>query len=169
MKQVRVTKKKLLSMTSEEIEVWKRRKRDIANASHRRWYALRKDDPAFKAAVAEKSKSRNEWRREWVRKNKERVYAKNKKWRINNRHMAAAQVARHRARKRQALAVLSERDQEQIKKIFLYASGLSQLTGVPHHVDHIWPIAKGGPHHPDNLRVIPAIDNLQKGCGWKWR
>jgi hypothetical protein len=32
-----------------------------------------------------------------------------------------------------------------------------------HHVDHIWPYARGGGHTPDNLRVIEKEKNLRKG------
>lgn len=30
------------------------------------------------------------------------------------------------------------------------------------HVDHIQPVSKGGADHPDNLWIIPAIDNIKK-------
>lgn len=33
-----------------------------------------------------------------------------------------------------------------------------------HHVDHVWPFAKGGSHTADNLRVIDKKKNLQKGA-----
>jgi len=29
-------------------------------------------------------------------------------------------------------------------------------------VDHVIPVAKGGLHHPDNLQIITAEDNLKK-------
>ena len=31
------------------------------------------------------------------------------------------------------------------------------------HVDHIVPLAKGGSHHQDNLQIISARENLEKG------
>ena len=31
-----------------------------------------------------------------------------------------------------------------------------------HHVDHVWPFARGGSHTTDNLRVIGKKKNLQK-------
>jgi len=33
-----------------------------------------------------------------------------------------------------------------------------------HHVDHVWPFARGGSHTSDNLRVIEKKKNLQKGA-----
>ena len=30
------------------------------------------------------------------------------------------------------------------------------------HVDHIVPVSKGGKHHPSNLRIITAFENLSK-------
>ena len=34
-------------------------------------------------------------------------------------------------------------------------------------MDHIRPLAAGGVHHPDNLRVISASENLSKGATFK--
>ena len=36
-----------------------------------------------------------------------------------------------------------------------------------HHVDHIRPLAAGGVHHPDNLQVITAEENLSKSSFYK--
>jgi 5-methylcytosine-specific restriction endonuclease McrA len=33
---------------------------------------------------------------------------------------------------------------------------------MEYHVDHRIPISRGGLHHPDNLWVIPATENLRK-------
>jgi hypothetical protein len=33
-----------------------------------------------------------------------------------------------------------------------------------HHVDHVWPFARGGSHTADNLRVLEKKKNLQKGA-----
>jgi len=43
------------------------------------------------------------------------------------------------------------------------ARRLSRETGIPHHVDHIIPIAKGGLHCQLNLQVLTATENLKKG------
>jgi hypothetical protein len=33
-----------------------------------------------------------------------------------------------------------------------------------HHIDHVWPFARGGSHTRDNLRVIEKKRNLKKGA-----
>src|ERR1043166_4954690 len=33
-----------------------------------------------------------------------------------------------------------------------------------HHIDHVWPFARGGSHTTDNLRVIEKKKNLKKGA-----
>jgi len=38
-----------------------------------------------------------------------------------------------------------------------------QYDPAKHHIDHVWPFARGGSHTEDNLRVIPKIENLKKG------
>jgi hypothetical protein len=35
---------------------------------------------------------------------------------------------------------------------------------IAYHVDHIQPLAGGGLHHPENLRVIQAEENIRKGA-----
>jgi 5-methylcytosine-specific restriction endonuclease McrA len=39
---------------------------------------------------------------------------------------------------------------------------LTETTGIQHHLDHIMPLSKGGVHHPINLRVITAHENISK-------
>lgn len=39
----------------------------------------------------------------------------------------------------------------------------SRATRIPHHVDHRVPLSKGGEHHPNNLQILTATENLKKG------
>lgn len=39
---------------------------------------------------------------------------------------------------------------------------LELCIGLPHHLDHIFPIRMGGLHHHENLQVIPRSVNLSK-------
>jgi HNH endonuclease len=39
-----------------------------------------------------------------------------------------------------------------------------KYDGKKHHIDHVWPFARGGSHTTDNLRVIAKKKNLKKGA-----
>jgi hypothetical protein len=39
-----------------------------------------------------------------------------------------------------------------------------KFDSTKHHIDHVWPFARGGSHTEDNLRVIDKKRNLQKGA-----
>lgn len=58
---------------------------------------------------------------------------------------------------------LTETEMDKIEllyKVCEYLNNGLQKTGW--HVDHIKPLSKGGIHHPDNLWIIPAEDNIVK-------
>lgn len=57
-------------------------------------------------------------------------------------------------------------DHDAILAVYVEARRLTQETGTLHHVDHEIPlrgILVSGLHVHQNLRAIPAIDNLKKG------
>ena len=58
---------------------------------------------------------------------------------------------------------LSLNERNVLAEIYAEAKRLTYETGVEHHVDHVRPLAAGGVHHPKNLRVVTAIENLKKG------
>ena len=105
------------------------------------------------------------------------VLERNTEWRATNRELAASIVtdwlaknpgakkayhAKRRARLRGCLPALTFQEVEQVKAIYRLRTLLSRRTGVEYHVDHRIPISRGGLHHPDNLWVIPATENLRK-------
>ena len=52
------------------------------------------------------------------------------------------------------------RETELYKECFIKG----KTTGIPHEVDHIVPVSKGGQHHPDNLQVLTRVENRRKGA-----
>lgn len=55
-------------------------------------------------------------------------------------------------------------DFELILEIYRKCKLISEETGIPHEVDHIIPIAKGGLHHQNNLQIITKTENRMKGA-----
>ena len=46
---------------------------------------------------------------------------------------------------------LTQADRDAIAAVYKEARRLTRETGIPHHVDYIKPLSKGGEHYPDNL------------------
>jgi hypothetical protein len=78
-----------------------------------------------------------------------------------NRHRYRALSKKSKMRRKNAL--LPSTDSEAVREIYYQREKISEETGVLHHVDHIIPLAIGGAHHQDNLRVITGKENLEKG------
>ena len=99
--------------------------------------------------------------------NREKVLAKQKAYRDGNREKVNADKARRRALKRKQIPVHLRdcpKEKERLVQTYRLRNILSQATGVEHHVDHMWPLADGGPHWSGNLQVIPAEENLRKNA-----
>lgn len=62
---------------------------------------------------------------------------------------------------------LTKSERKAIVGIYEKCRSMSEETGIPHHVDHIKPLSKGGRHHPSNLQIITADENLRKGAKWE--
>lgn len=77
--------------------------------------------------------------------------------------MSAAKSAKRRARKRKQTPPLTLTEQQQVVAIYKRCQELTESTGIAHHVDHIIPISKEGEHHPDNLQILTAEQNMKKG------
>lgn len=64
---------------------------------------------------------------------------------------------------------LTQADRDAIAAIYKEARKTTRETGIEHHVDHIKPLVAGGTHHPNNLQILTAEENLKKGATWENR
>ena len=95
-----------------------------------------------------------------VEKNRNRARA----WQKENKARVTANVAKRTALKKQAIP--SWANLETIKKIYQEAIVLTKATGVPHEVDHIYPLQSKymcGLHVENNLQILTKKENLSKG------
>lgn len=103
-------------------------------------------------------------------RNKEARAAKDKSYRTRNPFWVTQAAAKRRA----ALLCrtpkwLTSEDLFRISTMYLMSFALTKETGIEHHVDHIIPLRGryvSGLHVPDNLQVIPGIENLRKNNSW---
>lgn len=89
---------------------------------------------------------------------------KSARWRKRNPGKISADNARRKADKIRATPPWA--DLEKIVAVYVEAVRLTQETGIPHHVDHHFPLrardGSRGLHVHYNLQILPAVANLRK-------
>jgi hypothetical protein len=119
-----------------------------------------------KASDQKHNIERNEAAKKWRTENREAHLVTLKKYRDKNQALRTALQNKRKAAKLQRTpAWLTEFDLLKIKCLYQVAAMYSKESGQEWHVDHIVPLQGknvSGLHCPDNLRVIPAVDNLRK-------
>lgn len=124
--------------------------RSDAKAATRKWT---KNNPA------RAKESHDSWRN----KNRHVVNSHHKSYREANKIIMRANNAKHRAAKIQRTPDWA--DFEAIKLEYELAEYCSKMTGILYHVDHEIPLRGelvSGLHVHNNLRIIPAVENLRK-------
>ena len=112
----------------------------------------------------ERSKKYREENKKELKKRKRRYYEETYERR---KHIYRENWARYNARKLKAIPVFlrdCEIEKKRLKDIYLLSRLLSKATGIIHHVDHMWPIGRGGPHWSGNLQIIKAEENYKKNA-----
>lgn len=114
-----------------------------------------------KARYAADPKKFAERTKTWAAANPDKVLERGARWAQRNPQKILAKSARRRA----AQKALPWANQSQILRVYAECRRLARLTGVPHHVDHIYPLCNelvSGLHVPANLRAVPAPVNQAK-------
>ena len=90
-----------------------------------------------------------------------------KNWAEKHPDKCNAAGSKRRASKLQRTPKWLTKEQfKEIEQFYSKAKELERITGIKHHVDHIYPLQgenSSGLHVPWNLRVITAEENLSKG------
>lgn len=114
----------------------------------------------------------------WKKAVKDNELARRKRYRDRNKELLADKRRDHYTRNSGALIVKARERRDQLKRrafpeyakeiqeFYKEARRLTDETGIPHVVDHIWPLNgefSCGSHVPWNLRVITHDENAIKG------
>lgn len=127
--------------------------------------------PEVRKRIKERSKERYEKFKDIIRA-KEEAKRKTSEGRAKRLH----EVNMRRAKKQERTpSWLTDEQKIQIQKKYMQRENITIKSGIEYHVDHTVPLSGfdefgnnvvSGLHVPDNLRVIPADENLEKGSKW---
>lgn len=129
---------------------WNSANRDKIRAAQKRYYHRHKE-------------KRLENFRAWVRANPERKRERYRQWMAANPGLNAFYSAKWREACRRQTPAWA--DMGAILAIYVEAKRISEETGIPHEVDHYYPLqgrTVSGLHVAPNLRIIPASENSKK-------
>lgn len=118
--------------------------------------------------IANNKAQREEIVKSWRERNPEKVASMNsrsgKKWAANNKAIRMASVRNRQAAKLKRTPPWA--DKEKMKAIYIEAQRLTDETGIPHEVDHFYPlqgVTVSGLHVENNLQILTISDNRKKG------
>tara|TARA_B100001094_G_scaffold295410_1_gene316753 strand:+ start:1066 stop:1647 length:582 start_codon:yes stop_codon:yes gene_type:complete len=97
--------------------------------------------------------------------NRKKINETIKAWSKANRHKRSAYHAKRRSLKIKQIPIHllgCSVEKERINQTYKLRDLFTKITGIIHHVDHMWPLSDGGPHWSGNLQIITAEENLRK-------
>jgi len=122
---------------------------------------------AYKKAYREANKeSLAAYHKAYYQDNKEKAAAYYKVYYQDNKEKNNERQAKRQALKLNQIPVHLRdcpKEKERLQQTYKLCHLFTKATGVLHHVDHMWPLSKGGPHWSGNLQIITAKENLSKG------
>lgn len=143
------------AMTEQEAAAFKKKESE-------RWLR-RKSDPEELQKILENKRGYVVRARQENPEQYEKIKQHNRNWWANNKAHGLALVRRRQTRLLSASPVWA--DHEKIKGIYRVAARISEVTGIPHHVDHVIPLRGklvSGLHVPENLMVVSYDYNCSK-------
>ena len=107
----------------------------------------------------------NEMNGKWRAKNRDKDRGYKRKYDLKHKAEKRARTAARRAKKKDQTPEMNKAERVEIDFLYEYHQIFNAVMPEKEwHVDHIEALANGGLHHPSNLQVLTAHDNLIKGA-----
>lgn len=138
------------------------------DGTYREWWMPREKFEERKVAAMRRAKHRYyndpEYRElERQRNQSESSRARKRSWNKRNAEFLELWQAKRRAKVKGCSVKLTQPEMRRIRDYYKMMRLLNKVHGrIMFHVDHKIPLARGGPHHPDNLQLTTAAYNVRK-------
>lgn len=163
-----------ITCCQEQSAATKRANRPIYTEYDQTWRTVNweQHEENYKRYYEENKSEHREYMIEYKEQNTERVQEQNRRnKREHYKYNSNAYIQRAARRQRELenqYKSLTNEERQAIDQIYLECKKMNTDSGfIKYHVDHIKPLAKGGKHHPDNLRIITAHENRSKGAKYE--
>ena len=171
----------VVSRCKDCVRMAREKNKEEINAKNRKYYAEHAKEHSdwgkayyqlHKEEILKNQKKRYEENKDQIKKQRKKFEEENKEWikeRNKKKHQRLkakdpakfiAYSANRRARKKELYP--EDADFKEIEKFYQEAKRLTEVTGIPHEVDHIIPLSRGGLHHQDNLQILTRRENRMK-------
>lgn len=140
-----------------------------SNSNNKKTYKLHKAERLFSKQEYYKTNSLTlkQKRKDYYKDNHDKVITGNRQWRLKNREKCKTRnLVRYQNIKNATPPWLTDVQILEIELIYAKCKEISRMTGVLHHVDHMFPVGYkdvSGLHVPWNLQILTASDNSAKG------
>lgn len=142
--------------------------RDAKDRAKRGDYFRAKAKEQYSRITDAQRAEKREYQRKWYQRNRAREYAKNQTWRLAHPWLFRFYQRKHYALKFDVVHIPFSAEQlDQKFSLWGYACWLCRRPAT--QVDHVKPLAKGGPHILANLRPICGPCNSKKKDRWPFK
>ncbi len=144
-----------MTTKAEYLREWRKRNKEKSAEYSKKW----RDENRDKHIAAVKK-----WRDANPGKVAEMNSKGGKKWATNNKAVRMASVRNRQAAKLKRTPAWA--DKEKMKAMYIEAQRLTDETGIPHEVDHFYPLQGrlvSGLHVENNLQILTISENRKKG------
>ena len=100
----------------------------------------------------------------WLKRNRQKARENTRRWQSKNKHRVRQIASKRRAAKNKATPKWAR--YHEINKIYKEAVRLTEVTGIEHQVDHVYPLINNflcGLHVETNLQILTKKQNSSKG------
>lgn len=143
----------------------KENREKIAEYSRRKWRVCKKTREKSREYSRRNAEKRNEYSRWYYKENKERILKRSARWRKRNQGYFIHKNRERRARLLNSKGGHTKKDVKNLLKSQRFKCiNCRSCLRSGYHVDHMYPLSKGGSNDVTNIQILCPTCNLRKSA-----